>query len=250
MVGDQLFTDVLGGKLCGLYTILTEPIEAQGFSRDALLSFFRAADAAGPAMREAGSNRRPSRAQREPALAPGFLEESDIDGSYVAIRVAKRRRRHGDPPPMPPTVITGCNVTYPLKEEALERLRRTNGGGAAGAGRQHDFLRSARSSARTPMVIGARSAIEALLDEPVALKRIGVLGYGATARAILAELQDNDAYTFVWGRNAQRVGRHLPAVRSRAVAEDNPPEIVLSTLPPDVSLPDEPDRSSCKSPMS
>lgn len=31
VVGDQLFTDVLGGKLCGLYTILTEPIEGKDF---------------------------------------------------------------------------------------------------------------------------------------------------------------------------------------------------------------------------
>jgi uncharacterized protein len=38
VVGDQLFTDVLGGKLCGLYTILTEPIEAKDL---ALTSFFR-----------------------------------------------------------------------------------------------------------------------------------------------------------------------------------------------------------------
>ncbi len=32
VVGDQLFTDVLGAKLCGnLYTILTEPIETRDF---------------------------------------------------------------------------------------------------------------------------------------------------------------------------------------------------------------------------
>jgi len=31
VVGDQLFTDVLGGKICGLYTILTEPIETKDF---------------------------------------------------------------------------------------------------------------------------------------------------------------------------------------------------------------------------
>lgn len=38
VVGDQLFTDVLGGKLCGLYTILTEPIEMKDF---AITRFFR-----------------------------------------------------------------------------------------------------------------------------------------------------------------------------------------------------------------
>ena len=38
VVGDQLFTDVLGGKLCGFYTILTEPIETKDF---AITRFFR-----------------------------------------------------------------------------------------------------------------------------------------------------------------------------------------------------------------
>lgn len=38
VVGDQLFTDVLGAKICGLYTILTEPIESQDF---AITRFFR-----------------------------------------------------------------------------------------------------------------------------------------------------------------------------------------------------------------
>jgi uncharacterized protein len=40
VVGDQLFTDVLGGKLCGLYTILTEPIEAQDFPITQFFRFF------------------------------------------------------------------------------------------------------------------------------------------------------------------------------------------------------------------
>ncbi|MEO9263510.1 MAG: YqeG family HAD IIIA-type phosphatase [Candidatus Baltobacteraceae bacterium] len=31
VVGDQLFTDVLAGKLCGLYTVLTVPIESKDF---------------------------------------------------------------------------------------------------------------------------------------------------------------------------------------------------------------------------
>ncbi len=40
VVGDQLFTDVLGAKLCGnLYTILTEPIETHDF---AITRLFRA----------------------------------------------------------------------------------------------------------------------------------------------------------------------------------------------------------------
>ena len=40
VVGDQLFTDVLSGKLCGLYTILTEPIEAKDFPVTKVFRFF------------------------------------------------------------------------------------------------------------------------------------------------------------------------------------------------------------------
>jgi len=40
VVGDQLFTDVLGGKLCGLYTILTEPIERKDFPVTQFFRFF------------------------------------------------------------------------------------------------------------------------------------------------------------------------------------------------------------------
>ncbi|HEY8321228.1 MAG TPA: YqeG family HAD IIIA-type phosphatase [Candidatus Baltobacteraceae bacterium] len=40
VVGDQLFTDVLGGKFCGHYTILTEPIEAKDFALTKVFRFF------------------------------------------------------------------------------------------------------------------------------------------------------------------------------------------------------------------
>jgi len=40
VVGDQLFTDVLAGKLCGLYTILTEPIEPKDFPITRIFRFF------------------------------------------------------------------------------------------------------------------------------------------------------------------------------------------------------------------
>ena len=40
VVGDQLFTDVLGGKMCGLYTILTEPIEAKDLPITQFFRFF------------------------------------------------------------------------------------------------------------------------------------------------------------------------------------------------------------------
>ena len=172
-----------------------------------------------------------------PRLHRGFFNDAEIDGSYVAIRVPRgeaapairRLRAEG---------YTGCNVTYPLKEEAFascevltEEARRAEAVNTIFFGRQVVGTNTDG--------IGARGAIEAALDESVALKRVGVLGYGATARAILAELHDNDAYTFLWGRDARRaheIGRRFEA---RSWPNENPPEIVVSTLPPDARLPEE-----------
>ncbi|MFY9738401.1 MAG: hypothetical protein WAK11_05030 [Candidatus Cybelea sp.] len=169
-----------------------------------------------------------------PMLHRGFLDEAAIDGEYVAIRVARGdgaraiRRLRSDG-------FTGCNVTYPLKEEAFEvselrsdEARRAQAVNTIFFG--HEILGTTTDGA------GARTAIEALLDEPVALKRIGVLGYGATARAVLSALQENDAYAFVWGRDAERVRQTCRRFEAKPWPE-NPPEIVISTLPPDASLP-------------
>jgi shikimate dehydrogenase len=171
-----------------------------------------------------------------PRLHEGFLADADIDGSYVAIRIAQGdgaaavRRLHGEG-------YTGCNVTYPLKEETLAACARLTEEAERAQAVNTIFFGREILGANTDG-IGARSAIEALLDEPIALKRIGILGYGATARAILAELQKNDAYTFVWGRDARRVGDTCRRFEAKPWPDGNPPEIVLSTLPPDVELSD------------
>jgi shikimate 5-dehydrogenase len=171
-----------------------------------------------------------------PHLQADFLEETGIDGSYSAIRVARgdgaaaiaRLRSEG---------YTGCNVTYPLKEEAFEACEAlTDEARRAQAVNTIFFGRLTLGTITDG--IGARTAIEALLDEPVALKRIGVLGYGASARAILAELHDTDAYTFVWGRDPDRVRAACDIFEARPWPPDNPPEIVVSTLPPEARLPE------------
>jgi shikimate dehydrogenase len=172
-----------------------------------------------------------------PRLQRGFLEEAEIEGSYVAIRVARgegvatirRLRAEG---------YTGCNVTYPLKEETLEACDTLTE--EAQRSRAVNTIFFGREVVGTNTDgIGARTALETLLDESVALKRIGILGYGATARAILAELHDNDAYTFVWGRNAERARETCRRFEARPWPDANPPEIVVSTLPPDASLPEK-----------
>jgi len=170
-----------------------------------------------------------------PRLHRGFLDEADIDGSYVAIRVplgegvATIRRLNDEG-------FVGCNITYPLKEEAFAACDAlTDEARRAQAVNTIFFGRNVVGTNTDG--IGARSAIEALLDEPVSLKRIGVLGYGAAARAILAELQENDAYVFLWGRNAERVKAACREFEAREWPKENPPEIVVSTLPPDADLP-------------
>ncbi len=171
-----------------------------------------------------------------PRLQREFLEEAAIDGSYRAILVARgggaeairRLRDEG---------YLGCNVTYPLKEEVVAACDVLTSEAAEARAVNTIFFGREAIGTNTDG-IGARTAIEALVDESVALKRIGVLGYGATARSILAELHDNDAYTFVWGRDSERVRAVCERYEARVWPAENLPEIVVSTLPPGVQLPD------------
>lgn len=169
---------------------------------------------------------------RSPEIHRRFLREEAIDGSYVAIRVPlantvaviRRMRLDG---------YTGTNVTFPLKEEAMiacdvltEEAQR--------AGSVNTILFGSQIVGHNTDGIGARAALEALLEEPIALKRIGVLGYGATARAILSHFAENDAYLFVWGRDAQKVHAACERFDAQPWPSEHPPEIVISTLPPKV----------------
>lgn len=172
-----------------------------------------------------------------PTLHREFLEENDIDGSYIAIRVprgdgaaaVRRLRAEG---------FAGCNVTFPLKEEVVAPCERLTDEARRAEAVNTIFFGNHTIGANTDG-IGARMAIETLLDEPVALKRIGVLGYGATARAILAELHDNDAYTFCWGRDAARVRGAERRFEANSWPAQNPPEIIVCTLPPEAVIPHE-----------
>jgi shikimate dehydrogenase len=174
---------------------------------------------------------------RSPSLQRRFLEEAGIDGSYLAIRVP-RGQGQAAIARLAAQDYVGCNVTYPLKEEALKACALLTDEARRAHAVNTIFFGRRRAGTNTDG-IGARMAIEAALDEPVALKRVGVLGYGATARAILAELHDNDAYTFVWGRDAERMHEICRRFEARPWPAANPPEIVISTLPPDADLPEE-----------
>lgn len=177
----------------------------------------------------------PVEQSRSPEIHRTFLDGSGIDGSYVAIRVPaggavsaiRRLQSQG---------YTGCNVTYPLKEEAVAACARLSAEAQRAEAVNTIFFGREIAGTDTDG-IGARSAIETLTDEPIALKRIGVLGYGATARAILGELHDNDAYAFVWGRDPARIRDVCERFEALPWPAQNVPEIVVSTLPPDAVLP-------------
>jgi shikimate dehydrogenase len=173
---------------------------------------------------------------RSPRLQREFMEEAGIeDGSYVAIQVYKtngvdvvrRMRLDG---------YTGLNVTTPLKEEVMAACDElTEDAKLAGAVNTIFFGRTILG--HNTDGIGARVAVETILGQPVALERIGILGTGATARAIFAQLRETDAYTYVWGRSEEKVSE----ICERFEAEPWPervPEITISTLPPDAKLPE------------
>jgi shikimate dehydrogenase len=172
---------------------------------------------------------------RSPRLHNAFLREAGVDGSYVAIRVprgngidvVRRMRIDG---------YTGVNVTTPLKEEVLRACDELDEEAQLAQAVNTIFFGRTIIGTNTDG-IGACTALETVLGQPVALERIGVLGTGPTARAIFAHLRFTDAYTFVWGRDMEKVHH----ICERFEAEPwpmRPPEIVISTLPPDAKLPE------------
>lgn len=171
-----------------------------------------------------------------PRLHRAFLEEAGIDGSYVAIRVPKgnavdvirRMRMDG---------YTGINVTTPLKEEVLACCDQLDEEAELAQAVNTIFFGRGVLGTNTDG-LGAVSALETILGQPVALERIGVLGTGATARAILTHLRVTDAYTYVWGRDERKVQEICARYEAKLWPED-PPEIVISTLPSGVRLPEE-----------
>jgi shikimate dehydrogenase len=174
---------------------------------------------------------------RSPRLHRAFMEEVGIeDGSYVAIRVPKgngidvvrRMRMDG---------YTGVNVTTPLKEEVLRACDELTPEAELVQAVNTIFFGRAILGHNTDG-IGARVALETILTQPVALERIGVLGTGPTARAILAQLRETDAYTYVWGRDMKKVDEICERLESKPWPSDSP-EIIISTLPSGVKLPDE-----------
>lgn len=170
-----------------------------------------------------------------PRLHRHFLAEASLEGSYVPVRVPAGRAAEAIAQ-LRADGFAGCNVTYPLKSEAYAACDRLTDEAQRAQAVNTIAFGDALFGTNTDG-IGARSALESLAGEPIALARVGVLGYGATARAILSELQETDAYAFVWGRDPATVALVCRRYEAQTWPDDNVPEIVVSTLPPGVELP-------------
>lgn len=171
---------------------------------------------------------------RSPQLHEAFLEDAGIEGTYTAIRVTRghgadavrRLRSEG---------YTGANVTTPLKSEVIEACDQLDEDATMAEAVNTIFFGRKVLGSNTDGV-GARSALETVLGRAVALERIGILGTGAAARAILAQLHETDAYTFVWGRDNDKVLALCDRFEAKRWPE-SAPEIVISTLPPNADVP-------------
>ncbi|GAC1355742.1 MAG: shikimate dehydrogenase [Vulcanimicrobiaceae bacterium] len=170
---------------------------------------------------------------RSPEIQKKFLQEAGIEGEYQIIRVPKgnslnviRRMRLDD--------FTGINITSPLKEEALKACDVVDEDARMAEAVNTIYFGRKIYGANTDG-IGARTALESILGESVSLHRIGILGTGPTARAILAQLHETDAYTFSWGRDPEKVIALCERFECQ-IWPANPPEIVISCLPPAIRL--------------
>jgi len=171
---------------------------------------------------------------RSPELHGQFLEDAGIEGTYAVIRIPKgggvdalrRLREEG---------YTGLNVTTPLKEEVLAACESLDEDARMSEAVNTIFFGAKVIGSNTDGV-GARIALETILGQPVALERIGILGTGATARAILAQLHETAAYTYVWGRDHDKVLALCDRFEAQQWPESSP-EIVIATLPPSAELP-------------
>lgn len=174
---------------------------------------------------------------RSPSIHAGFLRDAGIGGTYEAIRVRKgetaeavaRLRAAG---------YAGCNVTFPLKEEALDVCDRlTQYAQKADAVNTlrfgHDVVGTDTDG------IGAAAALREQLGT-LQGKEILVLGSGPTARAAIAELADAGARVWLWARDASKVealGRRFGALAfARGGRVEN---AAFAALVPEAQIPTE-----------
>lgn len=171
---------------------------------------------------------------RSPDIHAAFLREAGLRGTYESIRVhageaaaAIARLRDAG--------YDGCNVTSPLKEEALAACDAlTQFAQRAGAVNAIAF-RDETIGTNTDGV-GAAAALREALGT-LRGREVLVLGTGPTARAALAQFAEEGARLWLWGRDAGKVERLCASVGSLAFRDDAVEDAVFSALPPGIVLP-------------
>ncbi|HUY42066.1 MAG TPA: hypothetical protein VMV82_10970 [Candidatus Dormibacteraeota bacterium] len=172
-----------------------------------------------------------------PEIHRRLLREAGVDGSYEAIRVgaggaAGALRRLAE------EAFAGCNVTSPLKEEAL-------------AACDHLSLAAQRARAVNTVVFGrtllgtttdgtgAAEALRAHLGS-LAGREILVLGTGPAARAVVAQLAEEGVRLWLWSRDAGKVEALRARFGGLAFAREvRIEDAVFSALSPEAQLPAE-----------
>lgn len=176
---------------------------------------------------------------RSPAIHQSLLREAGIAGTYEAIHVAAGevtgalRRMRGEG-------YTGCNVTAPLKEEALaccdELLPEARRADAV-----NTIFFGARTIGTNTDGVGAIAALRCALGGELVGLLIGVLGTGATARAVLGHLIAERARPLLWGRDGAKVAaicaRFHVAPWKPGKASVDAADAIFSALSPGARLP-------------
>ncbi len=171
---------------------------------------------------------------RSPEIHARLMREAGVVGSYDLIRV-----RAGEAPraiaQLQERGYTGCNVTSPLKEEALALCEELLP--AAKHAREVNTILFARKIAGTTTDgVGAAQALRERLGS-LRGREILVLGTGPTARATIAQLADEGLRQWLWGRDHEKVAELGRQFGVLAYDGASIADAVFSALPPGVELP-------------
>lgn len=174
---------------------------------------------------------------RSPAMHNAMFVEHEIDGVYVPFEVddlgtflrgvAGPSRRVG-------WRVRGLSVTNPFKTEALRYVDRLDPvAERAGAANTILFDRERLVGFNTD-VEGAMRPLERAMGDLVGA-RVGVVGAGGAARAVLCGLEARGAEAVVFARDvvrAREIGERFGvAVRPLAAVSDEPLDVLVNTTP-------------------
>jgi shikimate dehydrogenase len=172
---------------------------------------------------------------QSPAIQRRFLAAAGISGDYELLRV-ERGRAAAALSALRAEGYSGCNVTFPLKEEVVA-LCDVLSSTAQRARAVNTIAFRAHVAGTCTDGIGAARALASLIG-PLEHRIVVVWGTGPTARSVICALQEDGARVFVWGRDSAKVSAICSGLGIEAWAPADPkPAAVFSALLPRVVLP-------------